>query len=230
MKYKYLLWDIDGTVLDFAAAEKEGLKRTCRILGWKEFTDEQIARYSAINDIYWQLLEKNQIEKGVLLVKRFEDFFAELSLSVSEAARFNAIYQQELGETYVFCDDCEGILKGLKGKCLQAAVSNGTKEAQRKKLAKSGLDRVFDYIFISDEMGVEKPNKGFFDTVFAVMGISDPKEALIIGDSLTSDIKGGINCGIDTCHYNPKGKPGRADIVPKYEIRSLQNIKEVLGI
>ena len=118
MKYKYLLWDIDGTVLDFAAAEKEGLRRTCRILGWRVFTDAEIARYSAINDIYWKKLEDNLIEKAVLLVKRFEDFFTELSLPACEAERFNAIYQQELGETYVFCDNCEGLLRSLKGRCV----------------------------------------------------------------------------------------------------------------
>lgn len=225
MKYKYLLFDVDGTVLSFEAAEKAALTKV-----WQEFfacglTDEDIRQYSVINSAYWLKLENGEISKPALLVARFEDFFARMGQPAEKAEAFNARYQSELGETIVFCDDSISLLKKLRGECVIAAVSNGTQEAQRKKLSKSGLDRVFDYIFISDEMGVEKPNKGFFDIVFEKMGIKDPGEVLIIGDSLTSDIRGGINAGIDTCHYNPAGKAGAPGITPVYTIKNLWEIE-----
>ena len=224
MKYDYLLFDVDGTVLSFEAAEKAALSKIYREFFGAALSDNDIKTYSGINAVYWQKLERGEIEKARLLVQRFEDFFAVMGVS-ADAAAFNARYQSELGETIVFCDDSINILKSLKGKCALAAVSNGTQEAQRRKLSKSGLDKVFDYIFISDEVGIEKPNRGFFDAVFREMGIADTSKALIIGDSRTSDIQGGINAGIDTCLYNPEGKPGK--IQPVYEIRDLH---EVVGI
>lgn len=226
MKYKYLLWDIDGTVLDFEHSEREGIKQTWRESGWGELTDADVSRYSAINAVYWQMLERNEIGKRELLVRRFEDFFKEMGAPVNEAERFNARYQFLLGEIYAFCDDSKTVLEALKGRYVLAAVSNGTKEAQYAKLKNTGLDRVFDHVFISDELGIEKPNAGFFDIAFEKMGVTDRENALIIGDSLTSDIQGGINAGIDTCLYNPARKANTTGISPVYEISDLRMIEK----
>lgn len=228
MAYKYLLWDIDGTILDFLAAEKAAIKTLFNKYGFGECSDEMIARYSAINVRYWQALERNEMTKPEILVGRFREFFKSEGLDSSKAEAFNADYQIALGDTVVFCDDSYNLLAKLKDKYILAAVTNGTKVAQDKKLKRSGLDKIFDYVFISEEIGVEKPNKAFFDVVVSNMEIDNLNKALIIGDSLTSDIKGGNNAGIDTCWYNPKGSINDKGVKVDYEISNLNEISDVL--
>lgn len=227
--YRYLLWDIDGTILDFEKAEKAAIEGLFKKYGFGECTDEMLGRYSVINRGYWEALERNEISKPEVLVGRFRDFFSEMGLPVEKAEAFNKDYQLALGDTIAFCDNAYEILKRAKGKYILAAVTNGTKTAQVKKLSKSGLDEIFDYVFISEEIGVEKPNAGFFDKVFDDMKIVDKSKALIIGDSLTSDIKGGNNAEIDTCWYNPKGKKADGNVSIKYEIAKLDEIEKILA-
>jgi len=229
MKYKYLLFDIDGTILNFEAAEKAGLRKAYREFGCGELTDADIKTYSAINAGYWQKLENGEIEKSRLLTERFRDFFTLMGKPTDRLDEFNARYHQELSETIVFNDDAYELLIRLKQRYILAAVTNGTVNVQRRKLSKSGLDEVFgENVFISDLIGVEKPDKAFFDVVFRDLGIIDRSEALIIGDSLTSDIRGGINAGIDTCRYNPDGKPVKDGIQPTYDIRDLRDLEKAV--
>lgn len=230
MAYKYLLWDIDGTILDFLAAEKAAIRTLFAKYKFGECSDEMLARYSAINVRYWQALERNEMTKPEILVGRFREFFEKEGLDVSKAEEFNADYQIALGDTVVFCDNSYELICKLKEKYVLAAVTNGTKIAQDKKLKMSNLDKVFDYVFISEEIGVEKPNKGFFDKVIETMELRDPSEALIIGDSLTSDIKGGNNAGIDTCWYNPKGNHCDREVTIKYTISNLWDIEKILAL
>ena len=227
-KYTYLLWDIDGTILDFLAAEKEAIKHLFIKYGFGPCSDEMVARYSKINVRYWEALERNEMTKPEILVGRFREFFETEGLDVSKAEAFNRDYQLALGDTIVFCDDCFDLIASLKGKYKLGAVTNGTIEAQSKKLKASGLDQIFDAIFISDEIGVEKPNSGFFDCVIEKMQIKDVSQALIIGDSLTSDIKGGNVAGFDTCWYNPHGKKNTAGVTINYEIAELHEILSIL--
>ncbi len=107
-------------------------------------------------------------------------------------------------------------------------VTNGSRVAQELKLAKSGIDKLSDGIFISEDVGVQKPEKEFFDRVQKATGYVE-EETMIIGDSLTSDIKGGNNAGIKTCWYNPKGAPREGDVKVDYEIRNLWELKDILG-
>jgi len=229
MSYKYLLWDIDGTILDFLAAEKAAIRKLFDKYGFGECDDEMLARYSAINVRYWQALERNEMTKPEILVGRFKEFFEKEGLDATKAENFNSDYQTALGDTVVFCDNCKELIKGEQGRYILAAVTNGTKVAQDKKLLNSGLDKVFDYVFISETLGVEKPNRGFFDKVIEETGITDLSEALIIGDSLTSDIKGGNNAGIDTCWYNPKGKAKDIEVEVTYEINNLWELEKILA-
>lgn len=222
--YKYLLWDIDGTVLDFLAAEKAAIRQLFKKYSLGDCDDEMLSDYSAINVRYWEALERGEMTKPQILVGRFAEFFEKYGIDTGLAENFNADYQLALGDTIVFCDDAFNILKGLKGKFVLIAVTNGTKAAQQKKLVNSGLIDIFDYIFISEDVGVEKPNRGYFDFVFNAVGIEDLKSAIIIGDSLTSDITGGINAGIDTCWYNPSGKNNTSDCVATFEICNLHEL------
>ena len=226
--YRYLLWDIDGTVLDFVAAEAYAIRTLFKKYNLGECSDEMLGMYSQINSKYWRMLEKNELTKPEILTGRFREFFKTIGADTSVAERFNEDYQLTLGDCIVFIDNAEKILLSEKGKYILAAVTNGTKVAQEKKLRLSGFDKVFDGIFISEDVGAEKPNKEYFDYVFNALGIKDKKEVLIIGDSLTSDIKGGAGAGIDTCWFNPGHKMNTSDILPTYEIDNLGKILEIV--
>jgi len=207
---RILLWDVDGTLLDFQAAERAAIKGLFETFSLGACSDETVRRYSQINDTYWQRLERNEITKPQVLVGRFEEFFREIGVPESLAPEFNRQYQLRLGDTIVYRDDSIHVVKALQGKVKQYVVSNGTIVAQSKKLSRSGLGALMDGVFLSEELGAEKPNRAFFDAVFDAIRPSDLSEVMIVGDSLTSDMQGGINAGIVTCWYNPDGKPAPA--------------------
>lgn len=225
--YKYLLWDIDGTVLDFLASEAYAIRFLFEKYNIGQCSDEMLKVYSEINAKYWRKLEREELTKQEILVMRFRDFFEMIGADVSLAESFNKDYQVALGDHIEFVDKAEEILLSQKGRYTLAAVTNGTKVAQDKKLRLSGLDKVFDAIFISEDVGVEKPKKEYFDYVFEKLGIKNKKEVLIIGDSLTSDILGGFNAGIDTCWFNPTHKENTLDVPVTYEIASLAKLSEI---
>ena len=227
-RFDILLWDVDGTLLDFIAAEKAAVQTLFREFGLGECTDEMVERYSRINKEYWERLERGELSKPEILVRRFADFFASEGLDASKAPEFNEQYQVGLGDTVVFCDDSYELLSSLRGRVKQYAVSNGTVVAQTRKLRRSGFDRLLDGVFLSEELGYEKPATEFFDRVFAAIGEPDRERVLIVGDSLTSDITGGNRAGIRTCWYNPKGEPNLTAAHADYEIRDLHGILDII--
>lgn len=226
--FDILLWDVDGTLLDFIAAEKAAVQTLFREFGLGECTDEMVERYSRINKEYWERLERGELSKPEILIRRFADFFASEGLDASKAPEFNEQYQVRLGDTVVFCDDSYELLSSLRGRVKQYAVSNGTVVAQTRKLRRSGFDRLLDGVFLSEELGYEKPATEFFDRVFAAIGEPDRERVLIVGDSLTSDITGGNRAGIRTCWYNPKGEPNLTAAHADYEIRDLHGILDII--
>lgn len=227
-RFDILLWDVDGTLLDFIAAEKAAVQTLFREFGLGKCTDEMVERYSRINKEYWERLERGELSKPEILVRRFADFFASEGLDASKAPEFNEQYQVRLGDTVVFCDDSYELLSSLRGRVKQYAVSNGTVVAQTRKLRRSGFDRLLDGVFLSEELGYEKPATEFFDRVFAAIGEPDRERVLIVGDSLTSDITGGNRAGIRTCWYNPKGEPNLTAAHADYEIRDLHGILDII--
>lgn len=199
-----VLWDVDGTLLNFQAAEKAAIAKCFGIFGLGACTDAMIAEYAQINARYWRMLERGERTKPEILVGRFSEFFALHGIDTAVADAFNSEYQIRLGDTICFFDHALETVKALKGRVLQCAVTNGTRVAQDRKLRRSGLGALFDKIFISEDLGIEKPNKGFFDHVFSVIGDYPPDAVVIVGDSLTSDMQGGNNAGIRTCWFNPR--------------------------
>ena len=224
---KTILWDIDGTILNFQAAEREAIRKCFAAFGLGPCTDEMIGRYSVLNLSYWKRLERGEITKPALLRERFVEFFASEGVVCGDPDGFNAAYQICLGDTICFNDEAYDLVKSLQGKVRQYAVTNGTKVAQVRKLSQSGLDQIFDGVFISDEVGYEKPSVEFFDYVLARMEPCEKSEMIIVGDSLTSDIRGGNNAGIPTVWYNPEALPNDKGVSVDYEIRDL---RELLGI
>ena len=225
---KVILWDIDGTLLNFLRAEYESMKKGFEMFDLGECTDEMIARYSVINRKYWERLERGEISKQEVLHGRFKEFFSSENISTECVEDFNRQYQYSLGDTICFNDNGYELIKDLKNKVKQYAVTNGTKVAQDRKLDKSGLRQLFDGIFISEEIGIEKPGKGFFDVVRKEIGDYESDEILIVGDSLTSDMQGGNNAGIKCCWYNPKGQKNLKNIRIDYEISDLQEVRTIL--
>ena len=226
--YKYLLWDIDGTILDFSAAEACAIRALFEKYQLGICTDEMLRTYAKINRKYWQALERNEMTKQEILVGRFREFFQLMGLNTTIAAAFNDDYQVTLGDYPIFIAHALDVLQQEKGTYLLVAVTNGTKTAQTKKLRTTGLDQIFDSVFISEDVGVEKPNVAFFDHVFREIGLSDKSEALIIGDSLTSDMQGGVLAGIDNCWFNPNHSENTHGIPVTYEIDDLRKLEEIL--
>ena len=224
---RVILWDIDGTLLDFAAAEREAIRGCFATFGLGECTDEMLARYSVINRQHWEKLERKELTKPQVLIGRFEVFFAEEGL-VADCAAFNDEYQIRLGDTVCFHDDGYKLVQQLKGRVRQYAVTNGTKVAQQRKLRNSGLDILLDGVFISEDIGAEKPDIAFFHPVWETIGPYAPDEVLIVGDSLTSDMQGGNNAGLRCCWYNPKGVPVPEHLKIDYNIRDLREILTIL--
>ena len=223
-----ILWDVDATLLDFHAAEKAAILKLFRQFHLGECTEEMLQRYANINRGYWERLERGELTRDQVLVGRFQEFFEKEELDVSAAPAFNEAYQSSLGDTIVYRDDSYHIIKSLRGKVKQYVVSNGTIVAQEKKLRLSGLGKLMDGVFLSEELGVEKPNKAFFDKVFKEIGDIDRDTVLIVGDSLTSDIRGGNNAGIRTCWYNPGHAVPIEGVHVDYEITDLHEVYDLL--
>lgn len=201
---KAILWDIDGTLLDFLKSEEHGIRTCFAKFGLGVCTDAMLACYSAINRQWWQRLERGECTKPEVLEGRFADFFAAEGLPTDRVSEFNAAYQFHLGDQAFYHNGGEETVQALKGRYLQYAVTNGTALAQERKLQKSGLDQILDGVFISEKVGYEKPDIRFFEAVFAALPCQK-EECVIIGDSLTGDMQGGINAGIEHWWYNPQG-------------------------
>ena len=222
-----LLWDVDGTLLDFNAAERASMKTLFSEFGLGECTDAMLACYHEINASFWKRLEKNELSRAEVLTGRFEEFFGRFGIDPQIAPKYNERYQLTLGDTIVYRDDSLNLVKGLKGKVKQYVVSNGTVAAQTKKLERSKFGELMDGVFLSEKLGVEKPNIGFFEKVFAVIRPDDLSKVMIVGDSLTSDILGGMNAGIRTCWYNPEKIPLPGHYRVDYIISDLRELPDL---
>lgn len=227
---KTILWDVDGTLLDFEAAQRTAIRTLFSEFNLGPCSDAMLTRYNEINNAFWERLERNELTKPQILIGRFEQFFSEYGIDTAIAVPFNDRYQLCLGDTIVYRDDCLKLIDALKGKVKQYVVSNGTVVAQTKKLGRSGIGKRMDGVFLSEQLGVEKPNPAFFDKVFEAIRCNDPSEVLIVGDSLTSDMQGGMNAGIKTCWYNPESRSLPQNCQIDYVIKDLNDLLPLLGL
>lgn len=227
-KITTILWDVDNTLLDFDYSMRNSLKQCFLTLGITD-TDEIIERYAEINDMYWKKLERGEVTKTQLLVARFKDLLTEFHMEHVDYIKFKEEFQDNLGIIYSYLDDSLTICKSLQTKYKQYVVTNGVARTQHSKLGLSGFKDVMNGLFISDEIGFNKPDKRFFERCLEQVEEKDIEKILIVGDSLTSDIKGGNSVGIKTCWYNPQEKVLADGYYVDYEIRNLHDIYEVLG-
>lgn len=227
-----ILWDVDNTLLDFNYSCKGALRQGFQAMG-QNLTEEMIARYFEINDKYWKMFERGEITKDEVLYKRFEEFFGEYGLLDLPGVSVNAFrieFQKSLGNIYSYLDDSLSICKALQTKFKQYIVTNGVSSTQRSKLGLSGFTEVMTGLFISEEIGAPKPTKEFFDYCLEHIEEKDKGRILLVGDSLTSDIKGANMAGIKACWYNPKEQALPEGYQIDYEIVDLHQIFEVLEI
>lgn len=223
---KNLLIDLDDTILDFKKAEKAAFRNTLRILGI-EPTDDILARYSLINQAQWKLLELGEITRAELKPRRYQLLFEEFGLDAS-AEEAAATYEQQLGIGHYFIDGAEETLHRLSKIYRVYIVSNGTAVVQHSRIASSGIEKYISGLFISQEVGFNKPSAEFFERVFdSIQGFAKD-ETVIIGDSLSADIKGGLNAGITTIWFNPAGEENASGICPHHEIKSLYELESLL--
>lgn len=225
-KYDILLFDVDGTLLDFDRAEEEGIEG---LLNHYQVpvTQENKEKYHVLNKKYWEMLERGEITRDRLLGQRFEEFFGTFGIQVDGDAT-DSLYRRYLNNSAVLIDGAMELLRSLKESHKLYIITNGVAATQYNRLAKSGLDSYFDGIFISEEAGSQKPQKEFFEYCFEKMGRRDVENMLVIGDSLTSDIRGGNNAGIDTLWYNPHGLENTAGVHVDYAAETLEAIGKMI--
>ena len=223
---EFLLLDLDDTILDFHKAERIAIAKTIRQFG-VEPTEEVLARYHVINKWHWEQLELGKLTRSEVLENRFGVLFAELGVQADKTACARA-YEKNLSIGHYFLPGAEEAVDSLSKQYRLFLVSNGTASVQKGRMTSANLYRFFEKVFVSQEIGHNKPSKAYFDACFAQIPDFDPEKAIIVGDSLSSDIKGGINAGIRTCWVNPDKLPGRPDIRPDYEIAGIYQLEELL--
>lgn len=223
---EFLFIDLDDTILDFHKAEHIALQKTLAAFG-VEPIEPVCARYSEINRKHWELLERKELTREQVLVGRFKELFRELGVQ-ADAVLCAERYAQNLGMGHYFLPGAPEALEQLSKKYKLYLASNGTAKVQAGRLKSANISHYFADIFISQDMGVDKPDKAYFDRCFARIPGFDAARAMIVGDSLTSDILGGKNAGILTCWVNPHHNPPREDIYPDYEIEGIARLEALL--
>ena len=224
--YKYLFLDLDDTILDFHKAERIAIGRVMEHYG-VEPTEERRARYHEINKWHWHQLELKAMTRDEVLEGRFAMFFDELGITVDKFA-VARLYEEYLSQGHWFMPGAEEAVEALHKKYRLFLASNGTASVQKGRMTSANLYRFFEISFVSQEIGHNKPSREYFEAAFARIPGFQKEKCLMVGDSLTSDIQGGINAGIDTCWVNPTHAEAPAHIRPTYQIESLAQLEALL--
>ena len=227
-KYSVLLADLDNTLLDFNACERIAISKLLSQYG--EFSEQTFEDYSGFNDSLWKRLEKGEITRKQLIDMRFVEFFSLHGINGdgSEAAH---LYEKYLSETVVWIRGAKSLLQRCKEKIRVYIISNGTARVQLPRVEKSRIDRMTDGYFISELVGYNKPDMRYFEIVSAKIPGFSPEQTLVLGDSLTADISGGISFGLDTCLFDrSKLYDASCKIRPNYVINRLSELYTILDI
>lgn len=224
-KYTALLLDLDNTLLDFNKSEFCAIKKTLEEYSLPH-DDKTAALYSAINKSFWERFERGEIAKSDIFTGRFNELFRVLG-TVGDAESIAKSYCSRLSEGHDTVEGAIEILEYLRKREYKLyATTNGISTTQYRRIKDSGLQPFFDKVFVSEEAGHQKPEKEYFDFVIENIEEKDRSRMLVVGDSQSSDILGGINAGIDTCWFNPQGLAGK--YIPTYQISRLDELKEIL--
>ena len=225
-RYTTLLFDADATLMDFHRSEFEAVRECLEFFSLPS-DDTVIAKYSEINAGYWKMLERGEIEKEKLYPARWASLIEYYGFDC-KAQDISDKYIERLATKSYMIDGALELCQRLHGKFKMYIVTNGQKEIQKSRLFPSPLFKYFDGCFISEDVGYEKPSVKYFDAVIKNIPDYDPEKAIIIGDSLTSDMQGGINIGIDTCWYNPHSKSAPEGMKLTYIVSNYEEMESVL--
>ena len=225
-RYELVFIDLDETLLDFYQAEKQALRLSFGQFGL-EYSERAVLEYEEINAGVWRKLEQGGIDQETLKVERFRLLFERMHAEADPAA-FSAAYLQEPGKGVFLLPGAEETCAYLRGRYMLVAVTNGIKDVQRARIHGSPLEQYFSALIISEEAGSSKPSPAIFEHACAGLGFTDKAAMIMVGDSLSSDIRGGINFGIDTCWFNPGSKANDSGLQPTYEIKALPELKTLL--
>ena len=224
-KYTTLYFDLDNTLLDFSAAEHVAIQQLFSLHGLP-ISDEKIARYSAINHTWWERFEKGEIKKEEIYSGRFREYLDYYKLN-GDPVKMAEDYFDFLSQGYFLVEGADKALEYIKAKGYTVCITtNGMSRTQYRRIDNCAIKQYFDYIFVSEDAGHQKPEVEYFDFVMANTPEKDKSKILVIGDSMSSDILGGINFGVDTCWLNPKGARGGYDAT--YEISKIMHICDIL--
>lgn len=224
--YTHLLFDLDGTLFDFDAAEHAAFQKTCEAFNLP-YSSELMKIYTQINESYWKRFEEGKVTQPELAVRRFADLYDHLHIQ-GNPDQTNRFYRHALGDSSQMFPDAMSVCRKLNESYALAFITNGIADVQHRRLAASPLLELTDQVFISEAIGSQKPQKQYFDHVYETLNIQ-PSQALVIGDSLTSDILGAQNAHTDSCWYNPKGKQNTySHIHPTFEISRLEQLLTLL--
>ncbi|KQL49565.1 2-haloalkanoic acid dehalogenase [Brevibacillus choshinensis] len=226
MKYEMILFDVDDTLFDFGMTEKEALQKTFEAYGMSDALTYYLPSYKEISSVLWRDLEQGRTNLAELGAERFKRLFLAHHLEI-DATAFNRDYLLNLGREIHLTEGAVDLCDQLSAYRL-VIITNGFTEVQKSRIGGSPLCHSFEYLVTSEEAGFQKPDTRIFDYVFSKLQITDKKKVLIVGDSLTSDIQGGINYGIDTCWFNPNRKENKLGIHPTYEISKLIDLVKYL--
>lgn len=225
LRYDVVLADQDDTLFDFSGSTRQALREVLSALG-RAATPAMVEDYLAINQRWWERYERGEIPKAAIYAGRFAELFGRYGIDADPAAA-NGLYKDRLCACRRFIPGCEALLRRLQPHAEVYLVTNGVADTQARRLAASGMAHLFRGVFVSETMGCRKPEKRFFDLVFAAIGEEKRPRAIILGDSFTSDMQGGRNAGIATCLL---GDPARADGRCDYAIRTLAEFPAILGL
>ena len=222
---EFLFLDLDDTILDFKKAEYIAIGKTIADFG-VEPTDAVRHRYHEINKWHWEQLELGKLTRPEVLENRFKVLFGELGIGV-DSEKVARTYEKYLSQGHWFLPGAEEAVASLSQKYRLFLASNGTASVQKGRMTSANLYRFFERVFVSQEIGHNKPSRAYFDACFAAIPGFDPQRAIMVGDSLSSDIRGGIQAGIKTVWVNPDHK-SCGDIRPDYEIEALSQLEDLL--
>jgi len=225
-RYRWLIFDADGTLFDFRLGETTALKQTTRKHGI-EYSPHLHDVYNAISLELWRQFELGEIDLKQLRIVRFERLFSEFGIAI-EPDPFNLDFMEALGQQTQLLPGAESTVRRLSSGFRLLLATNGIAVVQRPRFARSSIRRYFEDVVISDEIGVAKPQVGFMEAAFSRMGDPPKSEVLMIGDSLTSDIAGGTDFGIDTCWFNPDGISPDGAPQPTFTIAALSEIDAIV--
>lgn len=228
MKYEVIIFDADETLFDFKKSEREAFKNAMLEIDIPYDEEYHLNIYQSINTAIWKEFEEGLITQEKLKIERFRRLSSKLNIEF-DAAQFAQSYMKHLANGSFLLEDSEAVVKTLYPDYILSIVTNGLTSVQEKRIRKSVIAKYFKDIVISEEIGVSKPNPAIFEHTLKNINYTDKSKILMIGDSLTSDIQGGINFEIDTCWYNPNNLVNETGIKPTYEISNLNDLPDLLA-